>query len=60
MNTENLISKAGLFFVLAMLFGMCISWKYCGCELMFVSFYYMARAMWNELKGMLNDLKTMR
>ena len=60
MKTENLIAKAGLFFVLSMLFGMCISWKYCGCELMFVSFYYMARAVWNELKGMLNDLKSMR
>ena len=59
MKTENLIAKAGLFFVLAMLFGMCISWKYCGCEIMFVSFYYMARAMCNELKGMLNDLKGM-
>ena len=60
MKTENLIARAGLFFVLAMLFGMCISWKYFGCELMFVSFYYMARAVWNELKGMLNELNTMR
>lgn len=60
MKTENLIAKAVLYYVLAMLFGMCISWKYCGCELMCVSFYYMARALWNELKGMLNDLKTMR
>ena len=60
MNTENLIAKAGLFYVLSMLFGICVSWKYCGGELMFVSFYYMARAVWNELKGMLNDLKIMR
>ena len=60
MNTENLIAKAVHYYVLAMFFGMCISWKYCGCELMCVSFYYMARAMWNELKGLLNDLKTIR
>ena len=60
MNTENLIAKAGLFFVLAMLFGMCISWKYCGCELMCVSCYYMLRALWNEMKCVLNDLKNMR
>ena len=60
MKTENLIAKAVQYYVLAMLFGMCISWKYCGCGLMCVSFYYIARAMWNELKGMLNDLKTMR
>lgn len=59
MKTENLIARAGLFFVLSMVFGMCISWKYCGVELMFVSFCYMARAVWNELKGMLNDLKNM-
>ena len=60
MKTENLIAKSGLFYVLSMLFGNYISWKYCGCELMFVSFCYMARAMCNELKVMLNDLKTMR
>ena len=48
------------YYVLAMFWGMCISWKYCGCGIMFVSFYYMARAVWNELKGMLNDLKIMR
>ena len=60
MKTENFIAKAGLFYVLSMLLGICISWKYFGVELMFVAFYYMARAMCNELKGMLNDLKTMR
>ena len=60
MNTENLIAKAGLFFVLAMLFGMCISWKYCGCELMFVACFYMVRALCNEIRIMLNDLKNMR
>lgn len=59
MKTENLIAKAVLYYVLAMFFGMCISWKYCSCELMLVSFYYMARAMWNELKGMFDDLKNM-
>ena len=59
MKTENFIAKAGLFYVLSMLFGMCISWKYCGFELMFVACYYMLRALWNELKGMLNDLKGM-
>ena len=60
MNTENLIAKAGLFFVLSMLFGMCISWKYFGCELMCVSCYYMLRALWNEIRILLNDLKSMR
>lgn len=59
MKTENFIAKSGLFFVLAMLFGMFISWKYCGFELMCVSCYYLVRAMWNELKSMLNDLKGM-
>ena len=59
MKTENFISKAGLFFVLSMLLGICISWKYCGFELMCVSCYYMLRALWNELKGMLSDLKRM-
>ena len=60
MNTENLIEKAGLFFVLAMLLGMCISWKYCGCELMFVACYYVLRALCNESRIVLNDLKNMR
>ena len=59
MNTENLIAKAGLFFVLSMLFGMCISWKYCGAELMCISFYYLLRATWTELKGMWDELKSM-
>ena len=60
MKTENLIAKAVQYYVLSMFWGMCISWKYCGCELMFVSFYYIARAVWNELKGMWDDLKIMR
>ena len=59
MKTENLIARAGLFFVLSMLLGICISWKYCGVELMCVACYYMVRALFNELKGMLNDLKNM-
>ena len=60
MKTETLIAKAALFYLLAMLTCIFFSWWYCGCEIMFVSFYYMARAVWNELKGMLNDLKIMR
>ena len=59
MNTENLIAKAGLFYVLSMLLGMCISWKYCGVELMCVACYYMVRALWNEIRSVLNDLKNM-
>ena len=60
MTTEKLFAKACLFYVLSMLFGICISWKYCGVELMCVSFYYLVRATWNELKGMWNELKIMR
>ena len=60
MKTENLIARAGLFFVLSMVFGMCISWKYCGCELMCVACYYMVRALWIEMRSMWNDLKSMR
>lgn len=60
MKTENLIAKAVQYYVLAMFFGMCISWKYCGCELMFVACYYMVRALWNEIRIVLNDLKNMR
>ena len=60
MKTEKFIAKAGLFYVLSMLFGMCISWKYCGFELMFVACFYMLRALWNEIRIVLNDLKNMR
>ena len=49
MKAEKLFAKAGLFYVLSMLFGMCISWKYCGVELMCVSFYYLMRALWHEV-----------
>ena len=59
MKTENLIAKAVQYYVLAMFFGMCISWKYCGVELMCVSCYYMLRALWNEIRIVLNDLKGM-
>lgn len=59
MKTENFIARAGLFYILSMLFGICISWKYCGVELMCVSCYYMLRALWNEIRIMLNELKGM-
>ena len=59
MKTEKFVAKAGLFYVLSMLFGMCISWKYCGFELMCVACYYMVRALWNEIRSVLNDLKNM-
>lgn len=59
MKTEKLVAKAGLFYVLSMLFGICVSWKYCGFELMCVSCYYMLRALCNEIRIMLNDLKGM-
>ena len=59
MKTENLIARAGLFYILSMLFGICISWKYCGVELMCVACYYMLRALWNEIRIVLNDLKNM-
>ena len=59
MTTEKFIAKSGLFYVLSMVLGICFSWKYCGFELMCVSCYYLVRALWNELKGMLNDLEGM-
>ena len=59
MKTVNLIAKAVLFYVLSMLIGICISWKYCGAELMCISFYYLLRATWTELKGMWDELKSM-
>lgn len=48
MNTENLIAKAGLFYVLSMLLGALVSWEYCGFELMGLACYYLMRATWNE------------
>ena len=59
MKTEKFVEKAGMFYVLSMLFGMCISWKYCGFELMCVACYYMVRALWNEIRSVLNDWKNM-
>ena len=59
MTTEKCMTRAGVFYVLAVLLGAIVSWKYCGFELSCVSCYYMVRALWNELKGMLNDLKNM-
>ena len=54
------MTRAGVFYVLAVLLGALVSWKYCGFELSCVACYYMLRALWNEMKGMLNDLKNMR
>ena len=54
MKAEKLVAKAGLYYVLAMIFGICISWKYCGVELMCVSCYYMLRALWYYMKSMWN------
>ena len=59
MKAEKLVAKAGFFYVLSMLLGICISWKYCGVELMCVSCYYMVRALWYEIRIMLNELKGM-
>ena len=59
MTTENCMTRAGVLYVLAVLLGALVSWKYCGVELMCVACYYMLRALFNELKGMLNDLKNM-
>ena len=51
------MTRAGVFYVLAVLLGAIVSWKYCGFELSCVACYYIVRALWNELKGM---LKTQR
>lgn len=59
MTTEKYMTKACVFYVLAVLLGALVSWKYCGFELSCVACYYIARALFNELKGMLNDLKNM-
>ena len=59
MTTEKCMTKASVFCVLAFALGALVSWKYCGCELMCISFYYLLRATWNELKGMWNELKSM-
>ena len=59
MTTEKCMTRAGVLYVLAVLLGALVSWKYCGIELSCAACYYMVRALWNELKGMLNDLKNM-
>ena len=59
MTTEKCMTRAGVFYVLAVLLGALVSWKYCGVELMCISFYYLLRATWTELKGMWNELKSM-
>lgn len=60
METKDYLLRSLVFYVLAMFIGMSVSWVYCGCELMCVSCYYMLRALWNEMKCVLNDLKNMR
>ena len=60
MTTEKCMTRAGVLYVLAVLLGALVSWKYCGVELSCVSFSHLARALWNEMKGMLNDFKSMR
>ena len=54
MTTEKCMTRAGVFYVLAVLLGALVSWKYCGCELMCVSCYYMVRALWYYMKSMWN------
>ena len=60
MTTEKCMTRAGVLYVLAVLLGALVSWKYCGFELSCVACYYMLRALWNEIRIMLNDLKNMR
>ena len=59
MTTEKCMTRAGVFYVLAVLLGALVSWKYCGFERSCVACYYIVRALFNELKGMLNDSKNM-
>lgn len=49
MKSEKFIAKAGLFYVLAIVLGVCVSWEYCGCELMFVACYFLMRAIWHDI-----------
>ena len=57
MTTEKCMTRAGVLYVLAVLLGALVSWKYCGFELSCVACYYIVRALFNELKDMLNYLK---
>ena len=59
MTTEKCMTRAGVLYVLAVLLGALVSWKYCGVELSCVSCYYMVRALCNEMKGMWDDWKNM-
>ena len=49
MTTEKCMTKASVLYLLAMLFGALVSWKYCGFELMVLACYYLMRATWNEM-----------
>ena len=49
MKSEKFIAKAGLFYVLSIVLGVCVSWEYCGCELMCVTCYFLMRAMWHDI-----------
>ena len=60
MKTETLIAKSALFYLIAMLSCIFFSWGVCGCVLTCIACYYLVRALWKELKGMLNDLKNMQ
>lgn len=55
MKTKNLIAMAGIFYVLAMVLGIFISWKYCGRVLVCVSGFCMLLAIWNETKDLLKN-----
>ena len=59
MTTEKCMTRAGVLYVLSVLLGALVSWKYCGFELMCVACYYLVRALCNEIRSVLNDLKNM-
>ena len=48
MTTEKCMTRAGVFYVLAVLLGALVSWEYCGFELMGLACFYLLRATWNE------------
>ena len=48
MTTEKCMTRAGVFYVLAVLLGALVSWEYCGFELMGAACYYLMSATWNE------------
>ena len=49
METKDYLLMFGLFYVLSVLLRMHLSLAYCGCELMFIAFYYLMRAVWYEI-----------